>query len=279
MKCTNGYEHIRLTYVTHFYLNGDNHNVLKDLLSVYDSYNKGITGKVHFVIVDDGSPMSHNIDFRKFDLNIDLIRVGRDIPWNQGGARNVGVVNAKSDKIVIADIDQIFPEHTMGRLVGFKNPTSTFYKFYRKSEDGKWRKGHPNTFFMSRARFLRFYGYDEEFSGGYGAEDYRFVKNQKYHGSRQKYFKRKYYAMSRVDIDRENGYHSLVRDYERNSPIDARKAGEIREYGGEYGHSRLFMNFQWHKDEVSRMAVPPRDRMKPWWWRVWWLRTLLGSWY
>jgi predicted glycosyltransferase involved in capsule biosynthesis len=54
---------------------------------------------------------------------------------------------------------------------------------------------------MSRARFLRFHGFDEEFAGHYGSEDYRFVKIQKYHGTRFPKFRKKYRCLQRQDID------------------------------------------------------------------------------
>ena len=273
----NDFQNVRLTYITHYYFNGDSTGAtVRALLEEYDSYDKSIMSKIHFVIVDDGSETKVSLD--GFDLNIDHVVINENIQWNQAGARNVGVINAKSDKILMADIDQIFPEHTLCKLVDQRNPGSKFYKFYRVAEDGRLRKGHPNTFFMSRARFIRFYGYDEEFSGGYGAEDYRFVKNQKYHGSWQRYFSKKYWCRSRSDINRGSEYHSLKRDYTRNTPLDLKKASEIREYGGEYGHSREFLNFTWTRLEVSRVTYKDEMKRDRWWWGRWWFRTLIGGW-
>jgi len=269
------YEGIELTYVTHFYINGTSDSAIVKLLDRYQGYSQKTMQKIHFVLVDDCSPTK--IDVSGFDLNIDLIRIKTDIPWNQAGARNVGVVYSKSDKILLSDIDHIFPEHTLNELVLHRNPTPKFYKFYRKRNDGSIGKGHPNTFFMSRARFMRFYGYDEEFSGNYGAEDYRFVKNQKYHGSRQKYFPQKYWCARRYDFDKKKEYHSLERDHTANTPIDKRKAKEIRDFGGEYGHSRRFLEFEWSHMIISRMT--PKSPLKnKLWWKLWWFRTLFGGW-
>ena len=269
------YEGIRLTYVTHFFINEGSGVAVKNLLEIYQRYGSDIMRKIHFVLVDDCSPVE--IDVSGYDLNIDLIRIKDNIPWNQAGARNVGVMYAKSDKILLSDIDHVFPEHTLKELVLRRNPVTNFYKFYRRRDDGSIGKGHPNTFFMSRSRFIRFYGYDEEFSGNYGAEDYRFVKNQKYHGSRQKYLPKKYWCARRHDFDKKNEYHSLERDHVANTPIDRRKAVEIRRFGGEYGHSRMFLEFEWSHKAISRMTSekPTEDRL---WWRLWWIRTLIGSW-
>ncbi len=269
------YEGIRLTYITHYFVDGTSGSAVTKLLERYQGYDAALRSRIHFVLVDDCSPTP--IDVSGFDLNIDLIRINEDIPWNQAGARNVGAVYARSDKILLTDVDHVFPEHTLQALVDAKNPRSTFYKFYRKDEQGNTRKGHPNTFFMSRARFLRFYGYDEEFSGKYGAEDYRFVKNQKYHGSLQRYFNKACWCERRRDLNKKDDYHSLVRDHSENTPIDKRKAEEIREFGGEYGHSRQFLNFTWEHQKVSRLPAPSAET-DHWWWRRWWFRTLLRSW-
>ena len=269
------YEGIRLTYITHYYVDGSSGNAVMKLLERYQGYDKELMSMIHFVLVDDCSPTPINVD--GYDLNIDLIRVNEDIPWNQAGARNVGAVYAKSDKILLSDIDHVFPEHTLRELVQRRNPKSTFYKFYRKNATGNIHKGHPNTFFMSRARFFRFYGYDEEFTGKYGAEDYRFVKNQKYHGSRQKYLSERFWCARRRDLNKKDDYHSLIRDHSENTPIDSRKAKEIRLYGGEYGHSRQFLNFTWKHEKISRIA-PPIPTLNRQWWPFWWIRTLIGSW-
>ena len=269
------YQHVRLTYVTHFFLNGGTDDAVRNLLEKYHNYDPVLMSKIHFIIVDDCSEISPNLE--NFNLNIDLIRINDNIQWNQAGARNVGVIYAKSDKILLADIDHVFPEHTLNHLVGRCNPTSKFYKFYRKREDGSIGKAHPNTFFMSRARFMRFYGYDEEYSGNYGGEDYRFVKNLKYHGSRQKYLSKKYWCSRRYDFNKNEDYHSLKRDHSSNTPIDKKKAEEIRRLGGEFGHSRKFLSFKWDIKAVSRVELPKVIENR-WWWRLWWFRTIIGSW-
>ncbi|MDA3967804.1 hypothetical protein [Helicobacter sp. WB40] len=93
-----GYSHIRLTYITHFYCNIDNIDSVISLLRDYEKYNKDILDVVLFIVIDDGSPVSYEIP--QFDLNLHWIRINEDIPWNQSGARNLGVVYAKSDNIV-----------------------------------------------------------------------------------------------------------------------------------------------------------------------------------
>jgi hypothetical protein len=159
-------------------------------------------------------------------------------------------------------------------MMNHKNPGKKFYKIRREGS----KKGHANTFFLSRARFLRLYGYDEEYCGGYGAEDYRFVKYLKYHGTWQRYLPQKYYCNYNPSIDRNNSYHSLNRDLTRNTPIDRRKRSELLEWGAEKGHSRIFLNFRWSvtKEGIrdkSNVVLPTNTLWK----KLWIFRTLFSS--
>ncbi|ADM43300.1 hypothetical protein ETAF_3197 [Edwardsiella tarda FL6-60] len=233
-----------------------------------------IRSAVEFIIVDDGSPITYDVG--SIDLNITWLKITEDIKWNQAGARNLGVTYAKSDKILLTDLDHELPSETFAYLINAKNPGRNFYKIYRRSPERGLYKGHSNLFFMSRARFFRHFGYDEEFAGNYGAEDYRFVKYHKYHGSRQKYLPKKIICYERV-LDREKSYHSLTRDLSANTPVDLQKRKECETYGDEYGHSRIFLNFEWkviYRHSVFPTTLPTEKR---WWKPLWWLRYLSST--
>ncbi len=279
-------QHIKLTYVTHFYCNQNNMDSVFSLLRLYEKLPEAIRTAVEFVIVDDGSPIEYDVGV--FDLNITWLRINQDIPWNQAGARNLGVTYAKSDKIFITDLDHELPESTFNYLINCRNPGRNFYKIYRESREngvikrgkvcniGDMYYGHPNTFFMSRARFMRFFGYDEEFAGNYGSEDFRFVKYQKYQGSRQHYLPKRIRCFER-EVDREESYHTLRRDLSENTPIDKRKRQECDLFGYEYGQSRIFLNFTWeikYRNNLIPAALPPLNK---WWRPLWWFRYLCGS--
>lgn len=276
-------QHIKLTYVTHFYCNQNNMDSVTSLLRKYEQLPEDIRTAVEFVIVDDGSPIEYEVG--EFDLNITWLRIKEDIRWNQAGARNLGVTYAKSDKFFVTDLDHELPEETFRYLIKLKNPGRKFYKIYRKSrEDGIVRRGkvyntgeryygHPNTFFMSRARFMRFFGYDEEFAGNYGSEDFRFVKYQKYHGSQQQYLPKRICCFER-NVDRDGSYHSLQRDLAANTPIDLRKKEECELFGDEYGQSRIFLNFTWeikYRHNKRPVTLPPFNKC---WKSLWWFRYL-----
>lgn len=267
--------HIRLSYITHFYLNQGDVSAIMDLLHAYATYDPQLLDRIQFVIVDDGSPLDYDIP--AVDLNLTWLKITDDIPWNQSGARNLGVTYARSDKILMVDLDHIFPETTLAHMVRRPECGRNCYRIYRTdTETGQLKKKHPNTFLMSRARFFRFFGYDEEFAGHYGAEDYRFVKVHKYHGTRFLYLPKKYRCMERGDIDHHRAYHSLKRDLTHNTPIDTRKKEELLAYGPDSGFSRIFLNFKWavrvdHSRKTSGQRVEKR-----WWKHLWYWRWIVG---
>lgn len=269
----NDKQHIKLSYITHFYCNQDNVNSVFDLLNRYASLPLPVREAVEFIIVDDGSPFQYDIEH--YDLNITWLKITSDIAWNQGGARNLGAVYAKSDKIIMTDLDHELPAETFAWLIKARPPGRNFYKLYRINEKAEIYKGHSNLFFMSRARFLRHFGYDEEYSGHYGYEDLRFVKYQKYHGSRQRYLPKNIVCMERK-LDRSNSYHNLQRDLTANEIMDKQKRKECESYGGEYGHSRIFLNFDWEilcRKTLFPGDLPPRKKC---WKSTWWLRYLFS---
>jgi len=268
-------QHILLTYVIHYYFDQQSSSVLLDLLDKYNGYSSNLLDVIQFVVVDDGSPLRFEVPV--YNLNITWLRITDDIPWNQPGARNLGVTYAKSDKVLLADLDHEFPEHTLKKMTEMGRLGRRFYKIWKwDSESNLSGRPHPNTFLISRGRFLRLFGYDEEFCGSYGVDDYRFVKFQKYHGSWQRHLGKKYYCIVRKDINREIGYHSLTRDLSSNRLIDNRKRNELLMYGAESGHSRIFLNFHWKIIATYARKNRPVMRVDRKWKHFWWFRTIFG---
>lgn len=269
------YSDIRLSYITHFYCNQNDISSITDLLRKYEQYDKELLARVQFVIVDDGSPVEYTIP--DFDLNLVWLKIDQDIRWNQAGARNLGVTYAKSDTIMVSDLDHELPEASMKQLVNRKPCGRHLYKIWRTHPDGQIYKGHANLFVLSRGRFFELHGYDEEFSGGYGAEDFRFVKYHKAMGTIQRYLPKSITVCERTDINREKSYHSLKRDLSFNTGIDSRKRKELLELGNGYGHSRMFLNFTWHIAKASKMDIELKRPIDKSWKRRWLLRQIFPS--
>lgn len=110
--------HIDLTYVTHFYCNQKKIDAVTELLKQYEQYPSELLDRIEFVIIDDCSPIEYEIP--DINLNFRWLRITTDIQWNQGGARNLGVTFAKSDKILLSDLDHAFPrqKHSSISLIG-----------------------------------------------------------------------------------------------------------------------------------------------------------------
>lgn len=261
------YAHIRLAYITHFYCNQQDISSVRTLLETYATYPEELRDRVQFVIVDDGSPIDYEIP--ELPLNLTWLKIDQDIRWNQAGARNLGALYAKADNILLLDLDHEVPPEAMRRLVERSSCGKRLYKMYREEPgSGRVYKGHSNLFFMSRGRFFELFGYDEEFAGNYGAEDFRFVKYQRANGTFQTYLPKNIRCFERGKIDRKRSYHSLVRDLSFNTPVDSRKKMELEHYGHGAGHSRMFLNFTWKilADRWRDPAPPlPVDR----WWKKW----------
>ena len=113
-------QHIKLTYITHFYLDQKNPDTVVELFRKYESYSSDLLDEVQFVVVNDCSKLEFEIP--DFNLNILWLNILDDIPWNQGGARNLGVTYARSDKVLLTDIDLEFPEQTLDYMRRARNP-------------------------------------------------------------------------------------------------------------------------------------------------------------
>jgi len=277
---TAGYAGTELTLVIPCYFDQNSAGSLFSLLRTYQSYADDVLARVCFVVVDDGSPLRWTLPH--YDLNLVWLRINENIPWNNGGARNLGATVAHSDKILLSDMDYVFPQETLRAILRKKNLGKRMYKFWCVDYElgcGRpmrplrrfaamlkgqsiTRNGRPmgkndNTFLLSRGRFLELFGYDEEFSGEYGSEDVHFALFHRCNGTRTLYFPPAYPCITRAEVDRGRAYHSLSRKSERNGEIFLRKKRELHTVQGG-GHSRIFLNFTWQTLRVNHRPPPPR---------------------
>jgi glycosyltransferase involved in cell wall biosynthesis len=268
--------HIDLTYVAAVYFDQRDASTLIELLQTYAGYSRDVLDRTQFIIVDDGSPIEVKIP-DDLDLNLLVLRITEDIPWNQPGARNLGMVYARSDKVLITDIDHEVPEATFRRVLGMRDPGRTMYKIHRRTHEGAPERAHPNTFVLSRARFLRLYGYDEELCGHWGSDDPMLCRWQRYHGTRFRYLPKSCY-ITRRKVDERRSYHSLDRDRTHNNIVSRRKIDQWKNHGPAAGHSRQFLCFHWQVALDRRRAeAPPPPKVNRIWARTWWWRWLVGG--
>ena len=124
--------------------------------------------KTELLLVDDGSTEERR---PPLPPNTVLVRIHDNIPWNQGGARNLGVHLAKAEWLLVSDIDHFFPAKTLEAILALKKDKNRLYRLARRHLNGKERKPHGNTFVIRKSRFEAIGGMDEDFGGAYGFLD------------------------------------------------------------------------------------------------------------
>lgn len=127
------------------------------------------------VIVDDaGDPAVEPETLRVHPMGIQLLRVGTNIPWNQPGARNLGMKVAKAPVALMADPDMVFsPAMSKGFLDAAKKLKRGHVLMYalKHISDGRLNSTSPNTWIIHVKDFWDAKGYDEDYSGHKGWSD------------------------------------------------------------------------------------------------------------
>ncbi|HEY9488048.1 MAG TPA: hypothetical protein VIQ51_06950 [Chryseosolibacter sp.] len=248
------YTGLELSIVSNFYFDQKSADSLYEMLENYASYPPELMQKIQFVLVDDHSKIPITIR-PDLPLNYQLFRIKNDITWNNGGARNLGVVKARTSKILMTDIDHFFPEKLLWKIVRHRSMNNTFYKFKRLDVNGKKMRSQPNILYLTKGLFFDALGYDEEFCGNYGSEDSFFLDIMKHRRNRLRYLSR-WIKIEERKVDRQNAYHSFSRDINVNQDLRIEKRKIIKMKGTFAGHSRLFLNFQWEKVTEQMNAIP-----------------------
>jgi glycosyltransferase involved in cell wall biosynthesis len=160
-------------------------NMLREQIRIWNAYPEGI----HIIVVDDGSPEEAlpivNMwasDWLKARLS--LYRIDVDIPWNRGGARNLGAKEAHTDWIVHLDADHVLTGDCARRLLQFPPNPKHWYRFerYRNGAADETRKKdkipnelafgkihpHIDSYLCTREMYWKAGGYNEDFSGCLG---------------------------------------------------------------------------------------------------------------
>jgi len=142
---------------------------------------------IKIVCVDDGSPEPAYDVLRPYGdalNNVRLLRIMKDIPWNRGGARNLGAMQADTDWILHVDVDHILPVETAENMRAFSAMPKYWYRFTRyrvgkadftRNKDDLPRdckfgkiKPHMDSYMVEKELYMRLGGYDEDYSGGLG---------------------------------------------------------------------------------------------------------------
>jgi hypothetical protein len=158
---------IELTLVYPFY---NNRICLERQLEFWTRLPRELAERIEILMVDDGSPQPAVVP-ANFPNNLTCLRAKEDIPWNQPGARNLGLKLAEGEWAIASDIDHLLNAEGLKKILSLDKNSGTVYFFSRRREDGSARSPHPNSFLISRKMFWDVGGYDEDFCGHYGYDD------------------------------------------------------------------------------------------------------------
>jgi hypothetical protein len=124
---------------------------------------------VKVIFIDDCSPTPITPDPK-----YTYYRITDDMGINWQGARNLGVMEADTDWVLLTDLDHTIPKDTIDLIYKTKLDPSKAYKFMRKIKD-EWKEPHSNSFLITKANYLSKGGYDLRWQGTKGGE-YDFIK-------------------------------------------------------------------------------------------------------
>lgn len=139
--------------------------------------------RLRVVVVDDGSPDSPAADVvRKrrmetvsMNVEIEVYRVGKDIPWNQDGARNLGMGVCDTEFALLTDMDHLLPACQAKKMLDLIESKTIAERTYLMPKQWVYSTRqqipvHPNTFLFRTRDFWSMGGYDEDFAGFYGSD-------------------------------------------------------------------------------------------------------------
>ena len=175
----------------------DSHDVIKRQLLHFKSMNLN-PDDVEFIIVDDGSnpPLKNGV--HSLDFNFNIVETNDYRPWSQPCARNTGGYMARSERLLMTDIDHILTKECIEFCMDSDEDKVMFPRRWAVlSEDGTLDQStsklfeyglskqlfderglgagmHHNTFMMKKSLFYKLEGYDESFCGKYGGDDTNF---------------------------------------------------------------------------------------------------------
>lgn len=158
----------------------ENPKMLRLQMHEWRHYRESEKAALSAVIVDDGSPRNPALDVAKeyastVGFPIRVFRIHENKPWNQDGARNLGMQAAvgMSGWVLLTDMDHMVARHEVGPMLNFVSHSAVKGEYYlprRVDFDGKPNHPHANSYIFNVDDFWRMGGYDEDFAGCYGSD-------------------------------------------------------------------------------------------------------------
>lgn len=179
----------QITMIVPYYRNP---KMLREQIETWKRYGEKVRRTLKITVVDDGSPdrayevFTHkDIDeFFTYGVRVDLYRIVDNIPWNRGGARNLGSMMAQTPWLLHMDIDHVLPVTCADELIkqDFDKAYTHRFRRFRNGQADMTRKKdalpecaeygeikpHIDSYLCTREMFDRVGGYDEDYSGCLG---------------------------------------------------------------------------------------------------------------
>jgi hypothetical protein len=160
-----------------------NLGMLAEQVKIWATYAPELRRRLHVVVVDDCSPDDQRPTAASIAghtvASVRLYQLLQKIRWNWLAARNLGAKEAKTDWLLMTDMDHVVPERTLRRILDGPLDEWTAYRFKRVTVEHPWPyntdslpeyKAHNDSWLLTRRLFFHplVGGYDERLSGCYG---------------------------------------------------------------------------------------------------------------
>lgn len=167
-------------------------SMLIEQLKTWDSYSHDVRSQMRIIVVDDGSKTPALETLRAYTFNglsklpLQLYRILDDIPWNRGGARNLGSYVADTTWLLHMDIDHVLLPESASNIVkmlpAMRSDVWFRFRRYRYGEADETRKKdalpedvrhgeikpHIDSYLCTKDLYAKVGGYDEDYSGCLG---------------------------------------------------------------------------------------------------------------
>ena len=180
------------------------------------------------IVVDDGGAvgLEKKLSHGHWPFRLVYARVIEDIPWNQPGARNIGMALSTGDAISFEDADHLPGSgyYATALEVLEKRPDVNLVRA-RREHRGEDLRPSQSVWIVRRHAIVAIGGYDEDFSGHYGHDDILVIDRLLKSGGVE--------AIGRhISVPDHGGSRGYARDASRNAALLARKLAEKRNIGG-----------------------------------------------
>lgn len=150
--------------------------MLAEQFAAIRGYPAEVLDQLTVIVVDDhGDPPVAKRELKALAVgvaDVQLYRIINNFPWNQMGARNLGMHHAKG-WCAMLDPDMVIPASLIKKFVGCASrlQRGQVIRFALKHANGRIDTSSPNTYLIHRDDFFRAGGYDEDYRGNKGWSD------------------------------------------------------------------------------------------------------------